>query len=77
MAYGVEAVLPTDLEYGAPKVNACADERNEPSLQDMLDHLDESRDVALLRSARYQQTLRRYHDRRVRGRTLEVGDLVL
>jgi hypothetical protein len=25
----------------------------------------------------YQQTLHRYHERKIRGRTLEVGDLVL
>jgi hypothetical protein len=70
-------VLPIDLEYGTPKVKAYMDERNDLSLQDALDQLDEARDIALLWSARYQQTLRRYHDRRVRERTLEVGDLVL
>ena len=42
-----------------------------------MDHLDEARDVALLRSARYQQALRRYHGRRVRDRAFKVGDLVL
>jgi hypothetical protein len=33
--------------------------------------------VALLHSARYQQGLRRYHDRHVRKRDLNVSDLVL
>jgi hypothetical protein len=33
--------------------------------------------MALVRSARYQPTLHRYHERRIWGRTLEVGDLVL
>jgi hypothetical protein len=33
--------------------------------------------VALLHSARYQQSLRRYHARGVRPRDLQVGDLVL
>lgn len=68
-------VLPIDLEYGTPKVKAYMDERNDLSLQDALDQLDEARGIALLWSARYQQTLR--SDRRVRERTLEVGDLVL
>ena len=45
--------------------------------EDSLDQLEEARDVALLNSARYQQTLRRYHDRHVRKRNLDVGDLVL
>ena len=30
-----------------------------------------------IRSAHYQQTLRRYHERKIRGRILEVDDLVL
>jgi hypothetical protein len=30
-----------------------------------------------LHSARYQQNLRRYHDKHVRRRDLNVGDLVL
>jgi hypothetical protein len=33
--------------------------------------------MALLQSARYQQSLRRYHARGVRSRDLQVGDLVL
>jgi len=33
--------------------------------------------MALLNSARYQQKLRRYHDKHVRNRDLNVGDLVL
>jgi hypothetical protein len=33
--------------------------------------------MALLHSARYQQSLRRYHARGARPRDLQVGDLVL
>jgi hypothetical protein len=32
MAYGAEAVLPTDLEYGAPRFKVYTNEKNEPSL---------------------------------------------
>ena len=42
-----------------------------------MDQLDEARDIALLHSAKYQQALRRYHSRQVRGRAFNVGDLVL
>ena len=49
--YGLwdEAVLPTNLEYNAPKVKLYAGKQNESSLEDALDQLDEARDVALLR----------------------------
>ena len=39
--------------------------------------MDEARDVALLHSARYQQSLRRYQAQRVWRRDLNKGDLVL
>ena len=37
------------------------------SLEDAMDQLDEAHNVAVLRSAKYQQALRRYHSHRVRG----------
>ena len=42
-----------------------------------MDQLNEARNVALLCSAKYQQALRWYHSRRVRGQAFNVGDLVL
>jgi transposase InsO family protein len=77
LVYGAEAVLPTDLEYGSPRTRAYDDQSNQTSREDSLDQLEEARDVALLHSARYQQSLRRYHARGVRPRDFQVGDLVL
>ena len=45
--------------------------------QDAVDLPEEAHEMTVIHSARYQQTLRRYHERKIRGRTLEVGDLVL
>jgi hypothetical protein len=50
-----------NLEYGAPRIKAFDEKGNEASLEDALDQLEEARDVALLHSAKYQQSLRRYH----------------
>jgi hypothetical protein len=72
-----EAILPTDIEYGSPRTRAYADQSNQASREDSLDQLEEARDMALLHSARYQQSLRRYHARGVRSRDLQVGYLVL
>jgi hypothetical protein len=77
MAYGAEAVLPTILEYVAPRVKLYTNKQNESSLRDVLDQLDEARSMVLLGSARYQQALQRYHSCRVRKRSLHVGDLVV
>jgi hypothetical protein len=76
LVYGVEAILPTDLEYGSPRTKAYDDQSNQTNREDSLDQLEEARDVALLHSARYQQSLRRYHARRVQPRGFQVGDLV-
>jgi hypothetical protein len=77
LVYGAEAILPTDLEYGSPRTKAYDDQSNQTSQEDSLDQLEEARDVALLHSAWYQQSLRRYHAQRVRPRGFQVGDLVL
>jgi hypothetical protein len=42
-----------------------------------VDVLEEERLNTVIQSARYQQTLRRYHDKTMRCRSFVVGDLVL
>jgi hypothetical protein len=77
LVYGAKVVLPTDLEYGSPRTRAYDDRSNQTSREDSLDQLKEARDVPLLHSARYQQSLRRYHAQSVWSRGFQVGDLVL
>ena len=45
--------------------------------QEAVNLLEEARETAVIRFARYQQTLHRYHERKIRERILEVGDLLL
>ena len=54
MVYGAEAVLSTDLDYGAPRIRAYDEQGAEASHQDTMDQLDEARDISLLRLAKYQ-----------------------
>jgi hypothetical protein len=68
--FRAEAILPTDLEYGSPRARSYDDQSNRASREDSLDQLEEARDMALLHSARYQQSLRRYHARGVWSRDL-------
>jgi hypothetical protein len=77
MVHGSEAVLPTYIDYGSPRVRAYTKEGNQVALEDAIDQLDEAHDVALLRNAKYQQVLRRYHEHNLRPREFHVGDLVL
>jgi transposase InsO family protein len=65
LVYGAEAILPTDLEYGSPRVEGYDEGANQRAREDSLDQLDEARTVALMHSARYQQALRCYQARKV------------
>ena len=75
--YGAEAVLPTDIEHDAPRVVLYTEKDAKEAREDGVDLLDEARDLALSRSAIYQQNLRRYHSRRIRPVSFREGDLVL
>jgi hypothetical protein len=77
LVFGAEAILPTDVKFGSPRVLAFNEIRQEDLIKDRLLQLEEARCQAALRTARYQQGLRRYHSRHVRARTLEVGYMVL
>jgi transposase InsO family protein len=75
--YGAEAILPTDVKFGSPRVLAFNELCQEDLIKDRLLQLEEARCQATLRAARYQQGLCRYHSRHIRARLLGVGDLLL
>ena len=58
MVYSFDVVLPTDLDYGVPRVRAYDEQGAKVSLEDTMDQLDKARDVALLCLAKYEQALR-------------------
>ena len=77
LVYWAEVVLPTELIYGSPRVLAYDEVEEQQLRHDDATLLEEDRLRAAVPAARYQQALRRYHSRRVQGRSLEEGDLVL
>src|SRR5205809_1839529 len=77
LTYGYEAVLPTELEFGSPRVRNFNEKKSEDSRLEDLDQLEEAREIATIQSAIYLQGLRHYHGRNVRGRAFSPGDLVL
>jgi hypothetical protein len=77
LTYGVESVLTSDIDHGAPRVKAFDPDQAAEAQQDTVDLFNEAWETALVRLASYQQTLRRNHERKIQGRTLKVGDLVL
>jgi ribonuclease HI len=77
LAFGVEAVIP--LEIGMPTVRTTefAIQTNEERLCKDLDLVEEKRDLAVVRLAAYQQQMKREHNKNVKPRTFQTGDLVL
>ena len=77
MVYGSEALLPADQIFGAPRLTFESIAEAEATRLEDIDLLEEERLNMVIQSARYQQTLRCYHDKTVRHRFFIVGDLVL
>ena len=77
LAYKAKAVLPSNLDHGAPRVKAFDQDRAMEAQQDVVDLLEEAHEMTVIHSTCYQQTLHRYHERKIRGRIIEVGDHVL
>jgi hypothetical protein len=74
---GSEAVLPTDVAFGSPRIQHYEEGTAEETPKVDLDNIEEHRVAALMRHTQYEQQLWRYHDRNVRERSFNVGALVL
>jgi hypothetical protein len=75
--YGSEAILPADAMWDSPAVEQYDEGISEDSRRVDIDGLEEARCAALIQSARYLEGIRRYHDRNVKERSFNIGDLVL
>jgi len=77
MVYGAEAVLPSNVGFGSPRVKhfdlSSADHTRELEIN----CTEERRLASCLRTAKYLETIRRYYNRNVKDRSFVVGDLVL
>nr|XP_051210778.1 uncharacterized protein LOC127328198 [Lolium perenne] len=77
LVYGAEAVLPSDIEHDAPRIELYTEKDTKEAREDGVDLVEEARLLAMSRSAIYQQSLRRYHNRKVQPLAFREGDLVL
>jgi hypothetical protein len=75
--YGSKVILPTDVTFGAPRIQFYEEGEAKKTRRVDLDNLEEQRVATIMRQAYHNQQLRRYHDRNVQECSLNVGDLVL
>jgi hypothetical protein len=57
LVYGAEAVMPTNIEFDAPRVVQYIEKQAKEARENGVDLLEEARELALARSALYQQQL--------------------
>ena len=77
MVYDSEAVLPSDIAFGAPLILNYDKNKAEVTRRTDIDSAEEHRLTASIQHARYEQQLRCYLDCNVHERDFNVGDLVL
>jgi len=77
LTYGSETILPADIMWKSPRVEAYQEGEVDEARQLELDSVEEARINVLTQSARYLQGVRRYHDRNVQQISFNIGDLVL
>ena len=70
-------MLPTELRHQSTRVQKYTDEEQDERRSDNVNLLEEHRERVAVRVAAFQQALRRYHEKRIRARTLSIGDYVL
>src|SRR3954466_13303039 len=77
LVYGSEAVIPSDIEFDAPRCTMYTEEEAKAAREDGVYLKEEACLLALSRSAIYQQKLRHYHSKKMRPLSFREGDMVL
>ena len=77
LTYGTEAVIPVEVGLTSLRREFFDKQSNDDQLKQNLDCLDEVRDQASQRMAKYQQKIAEYYNRRVKLKRFNIRDLVL
>ena len=77
LTYGTEAMVLLEVRVASTRRTTFSEEGNDDKLQFNLDCLDEVRDKASSRMAKYQRKMTEYSNKGVKLRQLDIGDLVL
>jgi hypothetical protein len=77
LVYGSNAVLPTNLAFGAPRIQHYEEGAAGETHKVDLDSIEEHRVAVLMRHTCHEEQLCRYHERNVHEWSFNVGDLVL
>jgi hypothetical protein len=74
LGFGTEAVVPVEIAYPSPRIQAYDPTTNGEGLNLDRDLLEERREAAHFQNLQNKQKVARYYNLRVKTRTLKVGD---
>ncbi|XP_026459068.1 uncharacterized protein LOC113359691 [Papaver somniferum] len=77
LAYGTEAVIPTEVHLKTTKTRVVESGNNETVLDSDKELLEEQRETTLQQLVRYQQAIKLSYDRKVKERAFKPGEYVL
>ena len=77
LTYGTEAVISVKVGLTSLRMEFFDEQDNDDQLKQNLDLVDEVRDQAAQRMAKYKQKIAEYYNRRVKLKNFYIGDLVL
>ncbi|GKD06175.1 reverse transcriptase domain-containing protein [Tanacetum coccineum] len=77
LTYGTEAVIPAEIGMPTHRTSNVNEKTNDQELRLNLDLLDERREIAAIREARYKQQVEKYYNKKVRHVQFKMGEFVL
>ena len=77
LVYGLEAILPVDIAFRAPRVENYDEEQAVAVRIEDVDRAKKERLITCVRIAKYLEGLWRYYNHNIKGRSFAVNDLVL
>lgn len=77
LAFGTEAVIPVEMAFTSTRTDNYDPETNEACRRMYLDQVSDLREQTNLRNAENKRRIANFHNKRIRARTIEIGDKVL
>ncbi|GKD89152.1 reverse transcriptase domain-containing protein [Tanacetum coccineum] len=77
LTYCTEAVIPAEIGMPTHKTSNVNEKTNDQELRLNVDLLDERREIAAIREARYKQQVEKYYNKKVQHLQFKVGEFVL
>ena len=77
MTFGIEAIILVEVGLTSFRVKTYENQKNQWKLNSNLDLVDEVREESMKQMAKHKEAIARYHNKKVKVRRFNTGDLFL